>query len=526
MSPVDWFIVVFYICLLICLGIYLGKNQNNVQDYFLGARTIKWWAIGLSTMATQLGAVSFISAPAFVGLRPGGGMIWLGYEFAVPLAMIFLIGFVIPIFHRGGYISIYQFLEVRFGRNTRLFVSGIFLVSRGLATGISIYAVALVLSVILNISIIITIAIIGTAAVLYDFAGGIKAVIYSDVIQMFLIVAGIIICITYGLEMAGGWSKVVKSFEPGRLAAVKFHETGIGSSGDFGFLPLLLGGFFLYTSYYGFDQSQVQRELSAKSVLDSQKSLIFNALMRYPLVLLYCILGLIVGSFAVSSPGFMEKIPTGQVDYMIPVFVIYYLPAGFKGIIVTAVLAASMSSLDSALNSLSASTVEDFLKKRFLAGKGDRHVLLSSRYVTLFWGIFCTGFAMISGGLSATIIESINMIGSIFYGPVAAVFVLGMFTKRTSSLHVITGGAAGVLTNLFFAAGFVKISWLWWNVTGFVITCVTGILLSIIIKAPSPDKLIEKQYSLNIRWVAIYCGLIFYCAAIVLFSAKLQTILQ
>jgi SSS family transporter len=525
MALLDWAIILIYISFLICLGLYLNKKQNSINDYFLGSKTLPWWGVGFSTMATQLGAISFISAPAFVGLRPGGGLIWLGYEFAVPLAMIFLIAVVIPLFHKSGIISIYEFLEMRFNRETRVFVSIVFLVSRGLATGISIYAVALVLKVILNIPLEFIILIIGAVALLYDYMGGIRAVIISDVIQMLIIIFGILTSIYYGLELTGGWSRVIENISAERLVAVDFSGMGIGGDSDFGFWPLLLGGFFLYTSYYGFDQSQVQREMSADSLRSSQKSLIFNALARFPIVLLYCLLGIIIGSFAIMDPEFMSKIPSDNIDLMIPTFIIHYLPAGITGIIITAILAASMSSMDSALNSLSASSMEDIIRPYFLKKRDDNDLLRFSRYVTLFWGLFCTLFALVSGNISSTVIESINMIGSIFYGPIAAVFVMGIFSRRVKSRHVITGGIAGVALNFILAAGIVKISWLWWNLTGFITALFGGLLFSYL----WPERE-EKEFKgeipllFSIKWVTVYLFLVLYCSAIILFSINIKKI--
>ncbi|MDY6861990.1 MAG: sodium/solute symporter [Thermodesulfobacteriota bacterium] len=527
MHFIDWIVIVIYIGGVVVLGWYLGRHQVNLRDYFLSSKNLPWWSVGLSTMATQLGAISFISAPAFVGLKSKGGLIWLGYEFAVPFAMIILIWKVIPLFHKSGVISIYEYLEVRFDGKTRKFVSIIFLLSRGLATGVSIYATAIVISIVLNIPIFLTIVIIGVVAILYDYMGGIKAVVISDVIQMGLIFIGIIICIIFGLHYIGGWDAVLQYTSYDRIVAVDFNELGFKGEGDFGFLPLLFGGFFLYTSYYGFDQSQVQRELSARSLLDSRKSLILNAIIRYPIVLSYCILGLIVGAFALKSPEFMSFIPQDKVDYMIPAFVVHYLPAGISGLIIIAILAASMSSLDSALNSLSASTIEDILKPTILKNVNEKILFKISKLITLFWGIFCTGFAFLSGRISETIIESINMIGSVFYGPIAGIFFLGIFIKRSSSRDVIIGGLTGVFFNFILAFYFTQISWLWWNATGFIVSFALGGMLSLFNKKKSYEKIFILQFNekFSLNWLFIYGFLIIYGVSIIIFSVYLKKII-
>lgn len=242
----DWIIVIIYAFSVIIMGWCLGKRQKGVDDYFLAGRSLPWWAIGISTMATQLSAISFISAPAFVGLRPGGGLVWLGYEFAVPFALIPLMHRIIPTFHQLRIISIYQYLEFRFNKATRRFVSIIFQISRALATGVGIYAGAIVMSVALEIPLFFTICLIGIIALIYDYMGGMRAVVFSDVLQMLILFIGIIICMVFGLHYIGGWQAVGNLIPPERLSSFRLDQFGVGSRENFGFLPLFFGGFFLY----------------------------------------------------------------------------------------------------------------------------------------------------------------------------------------------------------------------------------------------------------------------------------------
>ena len=184
---------------------------------------------------------------------------------------------------------------------------------------------------------------------------------------------------------------------PERISSLRMDQLGVGAGENFGFLPLFFGGFFLYIAYYGFDQSQVQREISSKTVNDSRRSLALNAVLRYPLVLSYCLLGLILGTYIIQYPSLMELLPDGKPDYLVPVFIVHRLPAGVVGFIVVAILAASMSSLDSSLNSLSAATVEDMIKL-ILKKPASRELLLRfPKISTIFWGIFCTSFAFFCG---------------------------------------------------------------------------------------------------------------------------------
>ncbi|MGD9346024.1 MAG: sodium/solute symporter, partial [Candidatus Aminicenantes bacterium] len=417
MTQIDWIIIFLYAGGLIILGWWLGHKQKTTEDYYLAGRKLPWFPIGLSTMSTQLSAISFISAPAFVALRSRGGMVWLGYELALPLAMIVLMAFFFPVFHTMKIISVYEYLERRFDERTRVVMSLVFQISRGLATGVAVYAAAIVLSVALQISIWITIVLIGVVAMIYELFGGIHVDIVSDTIQMIVIMAGIIAVGLVGLHLIGGWNSIGQFFDPDRLKAIDFSAHGFGDNKDYGFWPLFFGCFFLYASYYGCDQSQVQRELSARNLKECKLSLLFNGFFRFPVVFAYCSVGLILGTFAIQNPDFLAKLPQGEYDYLVPIFVMEKMPVGVVGFIFIAIMAAAMSTLDSSINSLSAASVEDIfkkLRKKAMTPQQETHI---SKMFTLFWGLFCIGFAFLVGNISATIIEAINKIGSIFYGP-------------------------------------------------------------------------------------------------------------
>ena len=197
MNVLDWVIILTYMSAMIGLSVYLGRSQSSEEDYFVGGRKLSWWSVGMSTMATQTSAISFISIPAFVALKEGGGLTWLQYELAVPLAIILVMAFLIPFFRKLKLVSVYEYLEWRYDPSLRSLVSLVFLISRGLSTGVGVYASGIVLSVCLGIPLWLTIVILGVVTVIYDTIGGITAVVYSDVIQMVILVGGIIICIIY-----------------------------------------------------------------------------------------------------------------------------------------------------------------------------------------------------------------------------------------------------------------------------------------------------------------------------------------
>jgi SSS family solute:Na+ symporter len=405
-------------------------------------------------------------------------------------------------------------------------MSLIFQVSRGLATGVTVYAAAIVLSVVLQIPLFLTILLIGVVAVVYELFGGIHVDIISDTIQMMVILIGIIITGAVGLRLIGGWDAVLQWLDPSRLMAIDFTAHGLGDSKDFGFWPLFIGGFFLYASYYGCDQSQVQRELSARNLRDCKLSLLFNGIFRFPIVLGYCLVGLILGAYVSLNSDFLAKIPQGNYDYLLPTFIMEKMPAGIVGLIFIAIMAAAMSSLDSSINSLSAATVEDIYKKMRKEEVEPRKEIRLSKLFTLLWGVFCISFAFFVGGISPTVIESINKIGSTFYGPVFAVFLMGILFSKAKPLAAIAGLVMGVFLNLILWLLVPSVSWLWWNAIGFFLTSGVTLVGSFFIQPlyrSAFSFMIPKQ---NRIWKVSYAALILYVILLILFLTFLPIIFR
>ena len=237
MNILDYSIIGFYLLLFLGIG-YFFRENNSSKDYFLGGRSIGWIPLSLSTMATQLSAISFISAPAFVGLKKGGGLQWLSYEFGVPLAMAFLMIFLIPTLYKSGVVSVYAYLEKRFDVSSRLLISFVFQVSRSVATGVMVYTMALILQATTQLNFEISVLTIGVVTLIYSFQGGMKAVIWGDVIQMVLLFVGIVVCLYFGLSTLGGIDSFLANIDHERLNAVDFHKWGFlnaNSGNDFGF---------------------------------------------------------------------------------------------------------------------------------------------------------------------------------------------------------------------------------------------------------------------------------------------------
>lgn len=496
MTSFDWTVVTLYAAGMIGLSVFLGRGQTSQEDYYVGGRRMPWWAIGLSTMATQTSAISFISIPAFVALKPDGGLTWLQYELAVPLAMIGVAMLLLPFFRQLGLISVYEYLEHRFGPSVRYLLSAVFLVSRALGTGVGLYASGIVLAVILDLDLWITILAMGTITIVYDTIGGMKAVIYSDVIQSFILLAGIFITTGFALGHLDGIGSVLTTMPAERWEAID-PVLGLSGESETPFWGFLVGGLFLYMSYYGADQSQVQRELSAVSIADTRRSLYLNGFARFPLTLGYVVMGMTLGAAFMVSPELQTHVKGEKFDFLVPAFILYELPSGLRGLLISALLAASMSSLDSALNSLSAATMRDFVERgRTL----DEHrILFLSKVTTVFWGLVITGFAFIVGGISDTVIESINKIGSAFYGPILAAFLVGVLSRNATATGMFAGVVCGVTFNLYLWIFLQEVFWMWWNFTGLVLTVIVTFLISLIrIRLRFTDGLIDFNFSIRI----------------------------
>lgn len=479
MNTLDYIIVAGYLALTLGLGFALRK-QKSEGDFFLGGRTMGWMPLSLSAMATQLSAISFISAPAFVGLRENGGLKWLTYEFALPLAMVFTMFVIMPALYRSGHISIYEYLEKRFSRSTRVFISVAFQIARCFATAIMVYATGIILESVLSVPFWLSISLIGVITLVYSFMGGMKAVVYTDAIQMCLVVAGLVLCFAFALGELGGMGAMLAEVDPSRLKAVDFSNYGF-SGDEFGFWPMLLGGFILYASYYGCDQTQAQRALSARSLSDVRKMLLTNGLLRFPITLLYCFAGLAIGTVALSNPEFLATIPADKPDYLMPRYIIEYLPHGIIGLLLVAILSAAMSTLSSGINSLSAVTMED-LNMIGMGTKTEKQAVMRSRWLAIFWGGLTLLLSAFAGNIAPTVIEAINKVGSCMYGPVLSVFVIGILFKRVGALSANIGLLVGLALNIYMWLFMPNIFWMWWNFIGVVVTTLVALAAQAILK--------------------------------------------
>jgi SSS family solute:Na+ symporter len=471
LAPLDLVVVSAYLAGIVAMSFAFARRQRSGGDYFLAGRRMGRLTLALSIVANQASAVSLVGAPAFVALREGGGLRWLQYELALPLAMLLLVAALLPALRSVPGSSIYAYAEARFGRGARRALAGAFLLSRGLSLGVILYATSLVVAEATGLSAASALVALGLLSVLYTGLGGIVADIWSDVVQLALLWGGSFVCAAYVFAHAG--ASVLAAIPGARAQAIVLGPTGLGDGATFAFWPMLFGGLFLYLSYYGCDQSQAQRLLTARDDRAAREALVLNGLLRFPLVLTYCGLGLLLAGLLEVDPAFAALMRDRPADSLVPVFMVGYLPPGLRGLLLAAILAAAMSSIDSALNSLAAVTLEDVFGR-----PAERQSVWLGRATSLAWGLFAIGSGLAFARAGKGVLELVNQVGSAFYGPVLAVFALGALFPRVEQRGALAGLGVGLGLNLALARLAPSVSWLWWNPAGFLAASLTALVLA------------------------------------------------
>lgn len=457
---------------LIVLAGRLARRQVDTTDYYLGAQRLPAWALGLSLAANQVSAISLVGAPAFVALRQGGGLVWLQYELAVPLAMAALVIWGVPFLRRAKNAEIYSVVEDRLGAGARRFLAMLFLLGRGLGAGVVLYSSSLVVDACSGWGLLTSLLVVAGVAIAYTGLGGLAADVFTDVLQLAMLWGGTLVASVFLSWRLINQGHLLEGIDKSRVVALDFSGHGLGDGATFAFWPMLIGGFFLYLSYYGCDQTQAQRILAAGNDRAAQQALTIAALVRFPLVLTYCIFGLLLGSLLAAEPGFAQQLTGRPADALVPQFIVSYLPTGLLGLAIAGILAAALSSIDSALNSLSAVTTAEILPALKL--NENRTSLLWARGGTIVWGILATAFAWWFSQGQETVIEMVNRVGSLVYGPILAVFLLAWASARATGRSAVLGGIVGVGLNLLLSIFVPGVSWLWWNPIGCLTTLLIG----------------------------------------------------
>jgi len=556
MSTTDWIVLVITLAGIVIYGLYRGRGQRDMDSYYLGNRSMPWFLILLSIMGTQASAITFLSGP---GQAYTDGMRFVQYYFGLPLAMVVLCVTFVPAFHKLKVYTAYEFLEKRFDVKTRALTSFLFLLQRGLSTGISIYAPSIILSSLLGWNIYWTNIFMGGALIIYTVAGGAKSVAYTQKQQFFIIFVGMFLAgyLVVAL-MPSGVSFNDALHVSGKLGKLNVIVTDFDWHDKYNIWSGVIGGFFLALSYFGTDQSQVGRYLTGSSVAESRTGLLMNGFVKVPMQFLILLIGALLFVFYqfYESPVLFNKAQVQQVyatsygdelrqvqqqydkltnvkqqqvhemvqamhkdnesevnhwqdklqqsqqkskdirqkakavikkadpladtndtNYIFLYYVLNKLPHGLIGLLIAIIFLAAWGSISSALNALASTSIVDIYKRMFRQDAPDRHYLMVSRWCTLGWGLFSIGVAEFANKMGS-LIETVNILGSIFYGTILGVFITAFYLKKLKATPVFLAAliTEGIVIYVYLLD---IISFLWLNVVG----CLGVVIIASLLQA-------------------------------------------
>ncbi|MEO5777458.1 MAG: sodium:solute symporter [Flavobacterium sp.] len=554
MQQLDWIVLSVTLLFIVFYGVYKTKGSKNVEDYILGNKETPWWTVGLSVMATQASAITFLSTP---GQAYHDGMGFVQFYFGLPVAMVVISMTFIPIYHKLKVFTAYEYLEQRFDLKTRSFTAILFLIQRGLGTGLTIYAPSIILSSILGWNLTMLNIIIGILVIIYTFAGGTKAVNVTQKQQMFVIMLGMFVTFFLILHLLPNDMTFSNAMHiAGANDKMNILDFSFDPENRYTFWSGITGGFFLMLSYFGTDQSQVGRYLSGKSDRESQMGLIMNGFLKVPMQFFILLTGVMVFVFFQFNPvplnfnpvnktaiekskyaaeyhslekqlaqlseekkefnliyidhlnqGYDNKIlrhkllslsgkerdlhdeakeiiakvdekaETNDKDYVFIYFILHYLPSGLIGLLLAVILSAAMSSSASGLTALASTTAIDIYKRNITEEKSEKHYVNATKSFTLLWGIIAIGFACV-GTLFENLIQLVNIVGSIFYGTVLGVFLVGFYIKFVKANAIFYSAVVSQITIFFiyyytihiYPTGQEKLGYLWLNFIGASLT--------------------------------------------------------
>ena len=468
MTILDYIIIGIYFSLIIFIGGSFSKSQKSLKDYFLGGRNVPWWAAMFSGIATIVSAISYLGAP---GVAFKGDFTLHQYRLGLPFAMLILSLVMLPYFYNKQRFSIYQYLEERFDLKTRLFTSGLFILLKICYLGIAIYAPALVIEQMFGVSIWYVVFFVGLFTTAYTLLGGIKAVIWTDSMQLFILLGGLLVVVLIALaKIDGGFSTVLHLAE--EQEKFKFFNFSWSLTEKYTALGGFIGGGFFLLTQYGTDQAELQRFLTTKTLRQSNFALMATLVITFGFGLFVFFIGTTLFAFYSEFPekGAMA-LPSNQI---FPKFIIEELPMGIKGLLVASVLSAAMSTISSVLNSVTTVGISDFYN-RF--NKQEASVKLA-RTVTLCLGLIGIALAGFMGSLG-NILETGMTLNSFFGGPLVGVFLIGMLNKQVHANPAFIGLCCGFAFAIYMGF-FTEISFLWYGAFAAGVTALITWILSLI----------------------------------------------
>lgn len=471
LDRLDLAIIAIYLVGITLFGLRFRKKQRSLRDYFLADRNIPWWAICLSIVAAETSTLTIISTP---GLAYDTNLMFLQLVLGYAVGRIIISFVLLPHYFRGDLFTAYELIERRFGKRLRSLTAGLFLVTRAAAEGVRVYAVSIVVAIAFSTGEVASIAIITVLTLIYTFEGGLAAVIWTDVVQTFIYVGGTLVGVFTILHLVpGGWPAIHSLANSGDK--FRMFDFSLNFWKPYTFWAGVIGGAFLTTASHGTDQLIVQRLLAARDRRQSVKALLSSAVVIFFQFALFLIVGVMLFAYyRLPSSHF------GKSDRIYPSFIVSHMPHGVSGLLIAAILAAAMSNLSAALNSLSSSSIMDFYVQRNPQTSEQRKIRLS-RISTFFWAAVLFALAILSLREAGRVIEVGLQIASVAYGALLGVFLLGVLTKRASQNGASIGMVCGFAAELYLWR-YTSIPWTWWVMIGTTITFVIGYGTSMILK--------------------------------------------
>ena len=569
MTTLDFLVLFGTLLVIVVYGIWKTRGSVSLEGYLRGDSSMKWGTIGLSVMATQTSAITFLSTPG-QGYEDGMGFIQI--YFGMPFAILIIVLYVVPMYHKLKVFTAYEFLETRFDLKSRVLTAFLFLISRGLAAGITIYAPAIILSLILGWDINITILIIGVLVIIYTVSGGTKAVAETQKYQMLVIMAGMVFAfIILLMRLPEGMTfdnALVVASEMGKMEAI---DLNFDPASRYNIWSGLFAGLFLSLAYFGTDQSQVQRYISGKSVKEIRAGLLFNGIFKIPMQYSILLIGIMVFVFyqftqppiffnqAGLNKGYKSQYETElrtlesehtavfenkreaiqnlvkaeesgnsaavenfseqanslneeqialenkvtdllqkvdpdiyekDADFVFITFVLNYLPHGLIGLLMAVIFSAAMSSTSSELSALGSTSTIDFYKRMINPHGSDKQNVFMSRLFTVFWGILALLFAIFASQLD-NLIQAVNILGSVFYGPILGIFIVAFAVKfvKGDAVFIATIISEIFIIFLYFMTrnGSLELGYLWLNPIGALLV----VFIAMIVQLLMPKTLDE-----------------------------------
>jgi SSS family solute:Na+ symporter len=485
LNRIDLLIIAVYLAGITLFGLRFRKRQRTMRDYFLADRNIPWWAISLSIVAAETSTLTIISIP---GLAYDSNLTFLQLVMGYVIGRVIISFVLLPQYFRGELYTAYQLIERRFGPELRTVTAGLFLLTRAAAEGVRVYAVSIVVAIALGTGEVTSIAIITLLTLIYTFEGGLAAVIWTDVVQTFIYVGGTLVGLITILHLVpGGWSSVealASGLHKFQVFDFSLFDSATSSpwphlsfivifAKPYTFWAGIIGGAFLTTASHGTDQLIVQRLLAARNQRQSALALLSSGVAVFFQFGLFLFVGVMLFAYyRVPSSTF------GRADRIYPTFIVSRMPHGIAGLLIAAILAAAMSNLSAALNSLSSSSIMDFYL-RFRPAIGDAGRLRLARLATIGWALVLFGLALFALHRVGRVVEVGLQIASVAYGALLGVFLLGVLTKHANQRGAIVGMVCGFSMELYLW-GWSQVAFTWWVAIGTCVTFAVGYAASVL----------------------------------------------